>query len=206
MYLHPDLLVCYLAHARVGSQATRDELEARGFVLIGNHHHGPDDLDDDTALANLDLWASVAQDEVRYFSTVRNPFDAVYSWWTKVNRTGAYTDGISRKYLDMLLGQNRFHFPTFRKRQGPDCEFWRFTGWSALAVLRFERLHEDLDALLQSLGLGSLEDFPVNERYVSPDKPPHPYHRHWRVEAKRWFEFNYAAELDRLGYSFWDPA
>lgn len=94
MYVHTTKKMCFIAHPRTASVATSQTLLGLGFEKMMSHHE-----------FNIKLLNS----SWTVFSTVRNPFDLLVSWYWNKKRDRPFQDWLpiflqtSNQYLDQGL-------------------------------------------------------------------------------------------------------
>lgn len=165
-----------LTNPRTGSTAIRDTLNGKPDCKICGRQH--------TSLHQIK--GLVGTEKVAI--TVRNPFDAVHSWWMNVNQDEWDS------FLEFIKNFNNRQFaPTGRL-------FW-LTPREGSFVIRFESIQRDFDRFMQMVGMPNYELLRVN---VTPDKGD--YREAYgpeEVEAVRtrfyddFKEFNYPMEIER---------
>jgi len=112
MYVHEEKGLCFIAHPRTASTATGQVLLSLGFNQVINHHGFKPGL----IPKHWDV-----------FSTVRDPFDVLVSWYWKSRREQDFKDWLpvfirdSNEYLDrgLFFGapycQYRMHYETLQE-------------------------------------------------------------------------------------------
>jgi hypothetical protein len=186
-------------------------LDANGFVRIQRKH---------CTIAQLLREGLIPRDYQQRFltvTTVRNPYDSLVSLYIKKReayqekradpnswvhqlrgyvedleycRTHTFEEWLHKRYpvgkLDRLLGRGR------RSLYG------RYTAGIAV-VMRFERLQEDFEALMRSLGVE--EDVTIPN--VNPTRKRKPsYQDYYTSEARRLVEYVFRPDFEKYGYTF----
>lgn len=178
MYVIPDYKVCYLATPRTGSKAVAKALvEQRGAILLGSHHTVPTEHPE----FEIDSTWTV-------LSTVRNHWDAMISWWFKIERRGSMTP------LDDFLPRfcrNNTNFVRDRRL------YWKEQPFTT-HILRYEWLSADLDMALVGAGMA-----PVRlETIVDSKRESRPYQIFYKRATSEWVGDYFSAEIDEFGYKF----
>lgn len=156
----------FLAHPRTGSTSVRSALLAMGGEYIHPHHAG--------------FWDDVVQSRYRgeqVVSVVRNPYDAIVSWWCKRGMTRGMT------LHDWVPS---FHNGNFT-RQG---RLFYHAHLSDL-VLYYE------DDLSESFGL----DVPLLNVTHNKVKPFQEYYTQAAIDA---VNKRFGKEIEELGYKLWE--
>ena len=179
MYIIEKAKFCYIANARTGSQAVRDALlNQTEAELIGSHHTTPDDHPD----------IEIGPDWT-VCSTVRNHFDAMISWYFKIERTPK-----AMAPLDVFLPRFCGNNPNFVK----DGRLWWHGESYVNTFLRYEWLEADLNQALVKVGLNPV-DLP---RVTDSKRGGQPYQVFYKKATARWVGSYFAAEIAKLGYKF----
>jgi hypothetical protein len=178
MYVIPEWKFCYIAAPRTGSKAVSRALrEHRGAVLVGSHHTTPDDSD-----------YEIGKDWT-ICSTVRNHFDAMISWWFKIERKQrAMTPLID--FLPRFCANN----PAYVR----DHRLWWIGAPWVNTWLRYEHLQSDFDQALVKAGMAPL-DLPT---VIDSAREGAPYQVFYKRPERTWVEEYFADELKYCGYKF----
>jgi len=181
----------YLAHTRVGSRATAALLESLGGESVdtgrsggGTGHHAH--------FYNVVRHCDYQGEEV--VCTVRNHFEALVTWWLSFNRKGHAEDGWTfERFVHELVANDR-QFMTLRE----EGLYWfhRHMRWSD-RVLRYERLHADINKLLFEYGLPTPSMPYVN---VTPNRKA--TRSYFTPELRRKVEELFGSEMDLLEYGW----
>lgn len=179
MYIIPTHKFAFIANPRTGSKAVRDALlEQAGATLIGGHHTTPDQ-NPEIELGN----------EWTICSTVRNHWDAMISWWFKIERTPKAMTPLA-EFLPRFCANN----PNF---------VWNGRLWwhgkpCVNTFLRYQCLEADLNQALVKVGLN-----PVNlPRVVDSQRGGVPYQVFYKQATARWVGSYFSEEIKQLGYKF----
>ena len=176
----------YLAHRYTGSNATIDALEDIGGRRSAGHHDGVSDLKAQGLIT--EGWLEGAT----VCTTVRNPFDALVTWWTRHDRGRSFRDFI---FCLATLPEEVIGGSTEIVRGGR--LYWMHLQDSN-AVLRFERLSADLDAVLSRVGLPAVQ---LPHRNPTAGREGD-YRGYYDPTTRALVEELFAVELASLGYTF----
>jgi hypothetical protein len=193
-----DLL--FIGNQRTGSTAVGRALERQyGGVYVPRERI---DLADGSriskrhsTLAQIERYGLVQQPlwSLLKFAAVRNPFDSLVSMWAK-NRH-------RRNRADSWVSRQEIGFPEFvARRFGSAAPQSMNSPWTSGcdAILRFESLGEELDALLRSRGAPPLE-IEVANRTAERARD---YRRYYDDATKAIVERVFAEDLERFDYAF----
>jgi len=179
MYIIPEKKFAFIANPRTGSKAVRDALlNQAGATLIGGHHTTPDD--------HLDIeigpdWTVCA--------TVRNHWDALISWWFKIERTPNAMTPLA-EFLPRFCANN----PNF-VRAG---RLWWAGTPHVNTFLRYQWLEADLNQALVKVGLPPV-DLP---EVIDSHRGGRPYQIFYKKATARWVGSYFEEEIRELGYKF----
>ena len=178
MYVIPEYRFCFLASPRTGSKAIAKALiEKYGAILVGSHHTTPDEhpeyvLDRDWVVC----------------SGIRNNWDAMISWWFKIERRGRM-----QPLADFL--------PCFCEANSnfvSGGQLWWKNKPFTNKVLRYDQLNVDFDYALVSVGLP-----PVNLPVVTDSKRGgRPYQIFYKDDTAAWVSRYFEKEIKKYGYKF----
>ena len=158
----------FLCNPRTASVATsRTLIEIEGAIEVGPHHCSLSQVED--------------HDGEIVVATVRNPYDALVSWFMHLPETDFAA--FLRTYS---------HYP-FLGGDPPDL-FWQCDADTRL--LRFETLQADLDAFLSGLGVAPLQVF---EHNVTKTKT-RPWREYYDAEAIAAADERFGHIADKWGY------
>ena len=178
MYVIPDWKFCFLASPRTGSKAVAKVLvEKYGATLIGSHHTNPKDHPD----------YGMDRDWV-ICSGVRNHWDAMVSWWFKIERRGRMLP--LADFLVRFCANN----PNFVQ----DNKLWKRNEQYINKLLRYEQLNADLDYALVSAGLPPV-DLPV---VVDSARDGRPYQVFYKDDTAAWVAQYFKEEIEKYHYKF----
>jgi hypothetical protein len=187
-YINRAARLAFLAHPRAASHSIARALqEQAGFKSEGQHHDGRDRI--------RRLWPE--SNDWTFFCVVRNPYDALVSWWYKRGK-GEYEFGppwIER--LEREMGADRPQGYPILLRPGA---LWIYADESDV-ILRHERLGADLDELLGAHGLG-----PITLPWDVQSTRTEPYQDHYDQTTRDWVADHYGEELRTWGYGWEEPA
>ena len=179
MYIIHEKKFAFLAAPRTGSKAVAAALlEQRGAVLIGSHHTLPDVHPEIEIDSN---WTVC--------STTRNHYDAMVSWWFKIER-------FKQSMLPLIKFMPRFceNNPSFVQ----DGQLWHNTLPHTNYVLRYEWLQADLDTALVMAGMAPV-DLP---KVVDSKRLGTPYQVCYKQASKEWVGNYFKDEIAKCGYKF----
>lgn len=178
MYVIPSHKFCYIANPRTGSKAVRDALLRAGATLVGGHHTTPDDHSDIKLGSD---WTVCA--------TVRNHWDAMISWYFKIERTPNAMTPLA-EFLPRFCANN----PNF-VRGG---RLWWHGEPHVNTYLRYQCLQADLDQALVKVGLNPV-DLP---RVTDSHRGGQPYQVFYKAATARWVGSYFGKEIKKFGYKF----
>ena len=175
-FLIPGRL-CYLANPRTASHSMVRAFSRREFPGLRKHAHH-------STLDQIDGYAGEPA-----FTVVRNPYDVLASWWVRMAEDREWAGG----------------FAGFL-RTCEDPDFVRggrllYCCGEGVEALRFEHLQEDLDALLDRVG--------VPRRTLGHDNPTsskRPWRTYYGPEETEAANLRFGAEVVMHGYALLDPA
>lgn len=176
MYIHETAKLIYLASPRTASYATSDVLVERyGFdgPNRGDHHRPLQEPPGDG-------WF--------IFTTVRNHFDAFVSMWFHWSQPTPF----GREFIEHSWLNHQTLFPCHKQLYGlhaPVCN----------RLLRYERLNEDLNALLRQRGLEPCK-IPWKNDGIRRQKVP--YQTICDHESRLYIEDRFREELRQLNYKY----
>ncbi|MGV9103859.1 MAG: hypothetical protein ACOC3C_07070 [Candidatus Thorarchaeota archaeon] len=179
MYIIPEYKFAFLAAPRTGSKAIATALqEYRGAELIGSHHTTPDEHPE----IEIDGSWTVC-------STIRNHWDAMISWWFKIERKARAMTPLS-KFLPRFCENN----PNFVQ----NGQLWWRTLPHTNTILRHEWLQADFDQALVKVGMSPL-DLP---RITDSHRDNPAYQVYYKRATARWVGLYFAEEIKHCGYKF----
>ncbi len=155
------------------------------------------------------------------FTTVRNPFDAmVTSYTAKRRRWATMLDDpppwMQRdeqfmaqvraslqmefpEWLEQWVGEGRRRWARIlRPRPRPHHMYGKYIK-HADVIMRYETLQEDLDQVMQRVGLGHIE---IPKWNVSRSDEERDYHPYYTPAARELVAYVYRPDLERFGYTF----
>ena len=172
----------YLAHPRTASRATSEALvQQAGFIKqvkprsqIGDHEGIHENIPDDWIV----------------FTTVRNHFDTLVSWYFHKNPRPSEKPPFDKGFIQRSLAT--CYFPILDR-------MWGMHRPLASHVLRYERLDAELNALLEYRGLGPVE---LPELGVSENRQNRSYRIFYDEPAREYVEDRFHIEMAELNYSW----
>lgn len=182
MHCHHEAKLCYLSHPRTASHSVRRALRRQaGFVPAGGGGHARwQDAQERSTLPEIDP-------ETWTFATgVRNHWDAMVSWW-HLTDFGEMEFGVP--WAERLI-ENR--------REIPPHSLWTYHA-AADTHLRFERIEEELNALLREHGLPEVD---LPRLQVSDGRRGRHYSEFYDREMRAWVAGYFRHEIERFGYEF----
>jgi len=203
MYVHFEKKLSFLMHPRTASRAIATVLEARGFISVGRHHDGPNNIEYRKSFKQpdhdliVDKWNKSSG--FHYSCVVRNPFDTLLTWFYK---TGEYKKvvlhGNKREKITIFDFVKSWPIDvTYFPVKG---QLWKFI-WDIpdIEILYYENLREDLNSyLIKNNFLGLTEDeFGVDKLHVTLNKPEDWYSQ-WSPEAIEYVHNLYCDEFKKL--------
>lgn len=178
MYLIPSHKFAYIANPRTGSKAVRDALLSAGAELVGGHHTTPDDHPEIEIGPD---WTVCA--------TVRNHWDALVSWWWKIERTPKAMTPLV-EFLPSFCANN----PNFIR----DGHLWWAGEPYVNTYLRYEWLEADLNQALVKVGLNPVDLSQV----IDSKRGGRPYQVFYKKATSRWVGSYFAEEIAEHDYKF----
>lgn len=193
---------------------TKDVLDERGKQVVSRKH---------ATLAQLLRHGILSADERRTlfcFTCVRNPFDTLVSFYIKkavtyqplldnpasfVHRIPGYVEDMRwarehtfEEWIERRYGRGLLDRLLRRRRGGPSSFFTRYAD-GVDAIMRFESLQADLDAVLARAGVARRLVIPNFN--VTPERD-RDYRRYYSARTRRIIESRFAEDLRRYGYQF----
>ncbi len=188
-YVNRSARLAFLAHPRAASHSIGRALqEQAGFTTVRTHHAGRDVVE--RRWPESSGWT--------FFCVVRNPYDALVSWWWKRGKADGHV--FAPPWIEMLerqMGEERPRGNPLLVRPGT---LWIYAEDSD-AVLRYEQLDEDLNQLLIAHGLEA-----VTLPWDVCSNRTEPYQDHYDEPTRAWVAERYAEELRAWGYGWQEPA
>lgn len=192
MYAHKKAKIAYLAHPRTASTSTCAGLRRqKGFTSTTTHHMTPVEAENklDAPFRGVDF-----SDSWIVMSTIRNHYDLLRSEFVNTNYHERDEPRITPEVCDRLIDTS-----IYWRRNLP-------APWSQLFyhvpfctdLLRYERLEDDINEILNKRGLGSVELPSINVT-TQTDKT---YKDLFTKEGRRWVKYNYGVEMNRYGYAW----
>ena len=187
-YVNRAARLAFLAHPRAASHSIARALqEQAGFVPVPTHHDGREVVE--RRWPEAKSWT--------FFSVVRNPFDALVSWWFKRGKNDGHE--FAPQWIERLereMGELR---PSGHPVLVQPGRLWIYADDSD-AVIRYERLTEDLNELLVAHDL-PIVTLPHDVRSARTE----PYQDHYDQVTRDWVTDRYGDELRTWGYG-WEGA
>ena len=167
MYMHHEKKIGFIAHPRTASSATAHTLMKMGFEIDNYGHHG---------------MVYVPDVDWKVFSTVRNPFDVLVSWYYSKEREHNFND-----WLPIFL-RDCHHF------RGVRMFFGRFI---CTHVLHYETLQDDFDGLCNDF---DFHPRTIEKRNVSPHRTHEGYMTHYNFSRARQVIQRFRDDFTENGY------
>lgn len=179
MYVIPDKKFVFLAAPRTGSKAVAKALlELRGAELVGSHHTTPDEHPE---IKIDESWAVC--------STIRNHWDAMISWWFKIERLANSMTPLA-KFLPRFC-ENNGNFI----RNG---QLWWKTLPHTNTLIRYEWLQADFDQALVKAGMAPTDIPSVTDSH----RKGSPYQIFYKQATRLWVANYFKDEIANCGYKF----
>lgn len=178
MYIIPEWKFCFLASPRTGSKAIAKILtEKYDAILVGSHHTTPDEhpefeIDSDWLVC----------------SSVRNHWDAMISWWFKIENRASMCP------LAEFLPRFCLNNPQFVL----DGQLWWRNIPFTNKVLRYEQLNVDLNNALVTVGLPPV-DLP---KVTDSKREGRPYQVFYKKLTSMWVARYFEGEIEKYRYKF----
>jgi hypothetical protein len=178
MYIIPDYKFCFLASPRTGSKAVAKVLvEKYNAIIVGSHHSRPDahpeyEMNRDWVIC----------------SGVRNHWDAMISWWFKIESHGRM----------MPLADFLPNFCISNPNFVVDKKLWSQNTPFVNKLLRYEQLNADLDHALVAAGLPPVE-LPV---VTDSARDGRPYQVFYKDDTVTWVAKYFQDEIELYRYKF----
>jgi hypothetical protein len=188
MYVNHHQKLIFLAHPRTASRAVAKALNIwSGFHPVGPHHAGPGGLYED----------------YRCFTTVRNHWDALASWWWNAN--GQSPEAVKGKISSAWLlrwwskNKNYFHLDPEKGVVTKPRLWWFLDSFPPPAILHYETLVDDFHAFL-----GAYKMSPTRIPVVGLNKfrAGRHYQEVFTPEAAELVQRTFASEIEELGYRY----
>lgn len=177
MYVIPQHKFCFIAAPRTGSKAcARALVEHRGAVLVGSHHTTPDDNPE----------YEIGKDWV-ICSTVRNHWDAMISWYFKIERR---TMPPLHKFIPRFCENS----PNFVQNH----HLWWIGVAHVNTGIRYENLQADFDMALVKAGMAPL-DLP---QVIDSARGGAPYQAFYKRPSIVWVAEYFKEEIALCHYKF----
>lgn len=178
----------YVAHPRTASLATEAALKEIGFSWApGAHRH--------MAISQSPFWEGLTEEERsewEVMTTVRNPFDALVSWWF-IRKLGYYR--ICTGWVSDIME----HDPKYMM-----CgQLFFLHGEDATRILRFETLERDLTEALADRGLPAP---PLRELNRSLRRSRRPYQDFFDTETREYTEWLLSEDFRKYDYEWEESA
>lgn len=186
MILHRDARIVYLSHPRTASTSTEQALISVGFEFVAHKH---------AQLIDAPRWMNLPETERaewEVWTTVRNPYDALVSWWFAVHYNHPR---ICPEWVHKILE----HDPKYMM----DGRLWRLHGKDATTVLRFETLPGDLERELDRIGL-PIPDLP--RRNPTTGRRGRPYQEFYDAETRDYVRWRIPEDFEEFGYEWEERA
>ncbi len=189
-YVNRNARLAFIAHPRAASHSIARALqEQAGFVAEGTHH-------DRRAVVEA-AWPE--SKDWTFFCVVRNPYDALVSWWWKRGKRDGHEFGPRWiEHLELQMGKQRPPGSPVFMAAG---QLWVYAD-ECDAIIRYERLDADVNELLEAHGLNPVQ-LPWDVRSARQGKP---YWEHYDEATREWVAEHYALELRTWGYRWQEPA
>ena len=185
-YVNRNARLAFLAHPRAASHSIARALqEQAGFKVVGAHH-GPR-AEVEAIHPESTGWT--------FFCVVRNPYDALVSWWWKRGKRDGHEFSVA--WIEMLERQMGVERPRGNPTLVRPGQLWVYADDSD-AVIRYERLDADVNELLEAHGLNPVE-LPWD---VQSARMGQPYAEHYDEATRAWVAEHYADELRTWGYGW----
>jgi len=187
MYKLDDL--GFIAHPRCASRSTRDLLLELGATKHAGHHQ----LDDDTARNILHTGGVMA-------CTIRNMFDVLVSWYCNAhfnNKGELLNPAACLPTFDYFVNVQLIEKPKYRWFMTP--MYFYGLPWCQIR-LRYERLQEDTNMMLEMIGLPPVEKtLPHVGKSIGRDPD---YRVYYDSSLRRAVEDRWATDLHLTNYEF----
>lgn len=190
MYFHLQKKLLYLAHPRTASRATRDTLlEQAGFEQLTRHGSRRDDLPHHITTEEIRAKTDFDPEEYTVFTTVRNHWDAVLSWYYHLR---VPDHGFEPSWLDQFLHKNDIYLPEHGR-------LWELHRRGADVIMRYENLQQDLNDLLWANGIEPVE---LKEVGTTDEKAGKHYSEFYDAKMRHAVGSLFSKEIKELGYEF----
>jgi hypothetical protein len=158
MWILPEKKICFLANAKTASLATAFALNSLGFKHFGDQHCIP-------AASGWPQWREI-DNTWTIFSTVRNHYDVLVSWYfhnTRAPEASKYFGRPFERFLYEWVDSEWFRDGQMYWKRASLCD----------RILRYETLQTDFSALLYSCNLPATK---IELHNVSKNRKG----RHWQ--------------------------
>jgi hypothetical protein len=129
---------------------------------------------------------------------VRNPYDALVSWWYHRGKNDGHAFG--PRWIERLEREMGVDRPELNPVLVEPGRLWLYAEDSD-AIIRYERLDADLDELLVAHGLPAVT-LPHDVKSARTE----PYQEHYDRATRDWVADRYGDELRMWGYGWEEPA
>lgn len=200
MYFNPLVNVALVTPPKIASRQQSETAETRGFYSIGNHHEGPHNIGGRDLESAFWRWWEADQDRTIFYTTVRNHFDILSSWFFsgwQHTCPKPWPEKVNTEFLEIWM----WHQPkVFTARNKLFRYAWELP---RARIMRYETVRDDFDKMLRTFNLGGLRpwEFQWDPSHKSAKKP-RDWWNFWETSAIQWVEDEMEGELKRFGYSF----
>ncbi len=186
MWILPEKKICFLANPKTASLATAQTLEMLGFKSFGDQHCIP-------AASGWRRWQEI-DDTWIVFSTVRNHFDLMVSWFFHNTKTPA-----ASKYFGWPFERFLYEWAHNPKWFRNNQVYWERTPLCN-RILRYETLQTDFCDLLTGCGL---QDLTLQVANVSKNRRARAHHGFYSKKSIEFMVSKFGAEMSLYNYDQW---
>ena len=184
-YVNRAARLAFLAHPRAASHSIARALqEQAGFTAVQTHHDGREVVT--RRWPEAEGWT--------FFCVVRNPFDALVSWWYKRGRNDGH--GFGPAWIERLEREMGVERPSGNPVLVQPGRLWIYADDSD-TIVRYEHLDADLDELLAAHDLPT-----VTLPHDVCSNRPEPYQEQYDRVTRDWVTDRYGEELRTWGYGW----
>ena len=188
-YINPQARLCFLAHPRAASHSISRALQEQAGFRSDAKHHG--------------TRASIVRrhpeaDNWTFFCVVRNPYDALVSWWYHRGKNDGHE--FNPRWIERLEREVGVERPPGNPVLVEPGRLWIYADDSD-AIVRYEQLDADLNELLEAHDLPA-----VVLPYDVVSRRERSYAEHYDSVTRDWVTDRYGEELRIWGYGWQEPA
>ncbi len=183
MWILPEKKICFLANPKTASLATAIALNSLGFIHFGDQHCVPE-------ASGWKHWQEI-DDSWVIFSTVRNHYDVLVSWYFYQTRTPA-----ASKYFGWPFERFLYEWATNPEWFRDGRLYWKRTPLCD-RILRYEILQTDFSALLNSCDIPAVK---IELHNVSLNRKGRDWRMFYSEKSMQFMKDIFGDEMKQYGY------